>query len=178
MKATPSGDLVLRFLAQIMEPLKSNVLGKPAYSKNSLKQGLYHLTKRLMFDYVDFKLTPHHVIRINSPFDSLVKEKRLTVRKWRQLQWIGFLALRFIITSYISDAILNGVASWDIQVSKWLSIIVQSSADCRAGEVVRTLGYKGREFLAWSDIEIKLVEGDQFENLQARVTLLWEKESK
>jgi hypothetical protein len=178
MKATPTGELLCRFLAHIIERLRSNILGKPAYSKNSLMNGLYKLTKRLTFEYPDFRLTPHAASRIEALIDSLTKADKLTVGKWRKSQWVGFLTLRAIINAYVSEALLNGAHSWDVRISRWLSLLLQSSADSRAGEVVRTNGYKGREFMAWEDVEIKLVGGTGFVNLQAQVTLFWEKGSK
>ena len=98
--------------------------------------------------------------------------------EWRESQWVGFLTLRSMMKAYINDGLLNGVNSWDIRISRWLSIVLQSSADSRAGEIVQTHGYKGKEFMAWEDIEIKLVGGSGFEHLQAQGTILWEKGSK
>ena len=74
---------------------------------------------------------------------------------------------------------LERVNSWDTRISRWLSILLQSSADSRAGEIVRSNGYKERQYMAWEDVEIKLVNGGtRFEDLQAQATLLWEKGSK
>jgi hypothetical protein len=73
---------------------------------------------------------------------------------------------------------MHGVQSWDVRISRWLSILLQSSADCRSGEIVHTANYTGLEFLEWEDVKIKLVDGDTFEHLRARVTLRWEKGSK
>jgi hypothetical protein len=178
MEVTPTGELICRFIAHIIERLQAKILGKPAYSKSSLKGGIYNLTRRLTFQYPDFKLTSHEVSRIQTMIDSLANEGKIFVGKWRESQWVGFLTLRSMMKAYIKDGLSNGVNSWDIRISRWLSIVLQSSADSRAGEIVQTLGYKGREFMAWQDIEIKLVGGSGFEYLQAQGTILWEKGSK
>jgi hypothetical protein len=178
MKQTPDGDLLVRFVAHVVERVKTNILGKPAYSRNTLMNGFYHLVRRLVFEYADFTLTAHHTSRIDSVITSLVKAGKLTRGVWREPQWIGFLALRFLLTSYISEGLTDGVLSWDVRVCRWLSMVLQSSADCRAGEVTLSVGYTGEEFLKWEDIEIKLVGGDTLKHLRARVTLRWEKGSK
>lgn len=132
----------------------------------------------MTFEYAEFELTKHYKLRIEAAIDSLVQEGKLTVGNWRKSQWIGFLTLRSLLVSYIKDGLTNGVTSWDVRVSRWLSIVLQSSADSRAGEVARSDNYDGEQFMKWADIEIKLVGGTRFENLQAQATILWEKGSK
>jgi hypothetical protein len=80
--------------------------------------------------------------------------------------------IKAFIKAYINDGPSNGVGSRDLRISRWLLIILQSSADLQAGEIVQTLGYKGMEFMAWEDIEIKLVGSSGFEHIQAQGTLL------
>lgn len=167
-----------RFVCHIIERLESKIIGKPAYSKNSLEDGLRKLTRRLTFEYPTFNITEHYKLRIEAAVGSLVREGKLTVGNWRKSQWIGFLTLRSLLVSYVKDGLANGVTSWDVRISRWLSIVLQSSADSRAGEVVRSDNYDGEEFMKWEDVEVKLVGGTQFEHLQAQATILWEKGSK
>jgi hypothetical protein len=153
-------------------------MGKPAYSRDSLKNGLQRLVERLVFQYKDFSLTPSETASIDNTIAGLTKNEQLTIGKWRKSQWVGFLLLRLIVSSYISDAIVNGVFSWDIRITLWLSIVLQASADCRAGEVARSCLCTGKEYLSCGDIDIQLVDGDEFQNLQAKVVLRYEKGSK
>lgn len=182
LSTTPSGELVCRFVGHIIERLHTNILGKPAYSRVTLRNGLYALVRRLVFEYAEFKMTSHQGRRIDAVLATLVHDGKLTVGKWRKSQWLGFLTLRSLLLSYVSDGLVNGVRSWDVRVSRWLSVVFQSSADSRSGEIVKSASYDkfkgGDKFMRWKDVEIQLVGGSQFEHLQARATILWEKGGK
>jgi len=110
----------------------------------------------------------------------MVKKGKLLTGTWRKRQFVGFLVLKMILGRNVAMALTEGVSNWDIMILKWASIVFQSSLDCRAGEVAKSDGYTGNEFLKWSDIEVRFdCSGNQeFENIVARVCIRWEKGTK
>lgn len=93
-------------------------------------------------------------------------------------QHLGFLLLPKLIPAFVIRNLRYGCRSWDVLISKWLSVVLVSSCDSRLGEVARTGGCKGDELLSYAHIGVKLVGGSSFEHLQVQPTIFFEKASK
>ncbi len=73
---------------------------------------------------------------------------------------------------------VNGCISWDVFISKTLSVIIVSALGCRPGYVARSRGYTDAEYMKCQDIELAF-EGDvKHENLRATITLRYTKRNK
>lgn len=66
---------------------------------------------------------------------------------------------------------------WDVVVVKCLSVVLAASLGCRSGDVTRSLGYTGTEYLQWRHIDLPLRRGPEYLNLQAIVTLEFQKDT-
>jgi hypothetical protein len=140
--------------------------------------GLKWLIDGLKFEYSTFTLTSNERLRIANVMESLVRDKYLTKDPKRQSQWLGaFLACK-LSTALFLDALTEGTLSWDVVLSKALSIILTSALMTRAGDITRSRFYFAFECMLFGHIEIKLIISDGVEYLTARVTLYFEKGQK
>jgi hypothetical protein len=94
----------------------------------------------LSFKY-NFKPTKQDGIRIDSALDRFVQQKRLVPGRWREKQWLGFLTVQKITHAYFQHMLDHGCLSWDIPVSKALSVNLIAALDSRAGEVGKSWGW-------------------------------------
>lgn len=77
---------------------------------------------------------------------------------------------------WFKHAIYNGTHSWDIRISKMMSIALQSATDSRAGDLCRSHGYHELECLCWKDIDLKLTKGGKsIQDFIMTVTVRFEK---
>jgi hypothetical protein len=61
----------------------------------------------------------------------LVKEGKLLRGKWSKGQWLGVVLAR----AWLQTALDNGCLSWDVQISRLLSLSLVVGLACRGGEV-------------------------------------------
>jgi hypothetical protein len=131
-----------------------------------------------VFKYPAFKLSRHESIRIDTVLDTLSKEKKVLRGKWRKSQWLGANLLEKVSRAWLRAALDKGCLSWDVQLHKLLSIVLLSALACRSGEVSLSRGYAD-EYMRWSHIKLKLAaDGNTVDNLEADVTLSFEKGKK
>lgn len=80
--------------------------------------------------------------------------------------------------AWLQAALDDGCISWDVQLHKLLSIVLLSALGCRSGEVALTGRYVD-EYTRWSHIKLKLAAGgNTVDDLEADVTLCFEKAKK
>jgi len=168
----------MRFFTHIGLRLESTIIGKSTYSRSTFVHGIQCLAKRFVFEYPNFKVTPHEAAKLDAVVATFVQDGKLLKGHWRKPQFIGFLTVKKLLTSYMVRGIEHGVVSWDVHLSRWASIVFQAALNCRVGELLRSKEYKGTEFLAYEDIEMKLVDGVEFHHLQMRIKLRYEKGTK
>ncbi|KAK5686509.1 hypothetical protein LTS10_002629 [Elasticomyces elasticus] len=73
-----------------------------------------------------------------------------------QCTWIGFVTLSRMIRAYLTHTLKHGTMNWDIRISRYLGVVLQAALGCRAGDIARTIGYKGTEYMKFRDIDLKL----------------------
>ncbi len=73
--------------------------------------------------------------------------------------------------AFLQSGLEEGCLSWDVHLSKQLSVVLIAACACRAGETARTPLYKGAEYLAYKDIVLSFGGGDQLKDLSMDVSL-------
>lgn len=81
--------------------------------------------------------------------------------------------------AWFSKNLIYGCRSWDIVISRMLPILLMHSTVSRVGEVGRTGGYTGDQYMRWEHIELVL-EGNEpkIENMVAKITIAYQKGEK
>jgi len=104
----------------------------------------------------------------------------LTNEPLREASWVGITLVKKIVTAILEDAVVNGTCSWDVTISKLLSIVLLGTMGARAGDIGLSIGYTGMQVLQWKHIELKLKQGTPpvLDNLCCRITITFEKGSK
>lgn len=62
----------------------------------------------------------------------------------------------------LAHDLASGTKSWDVTIWNILALALQSATGARGGDLVRSTGYTGREYLAWKDVTLELQEDDTF----------------
>jgi hypothetical protein len=171
----PKGSDIERFLYTIVKHLHDQTSRidptnqAPAFSMVS--SGLRRLIGSLKFDFADFNLTVHERLRITNVMEDLYKQGKLTKDPKREVQWLGAFLTRKLATAFLEDALNNGTLSWDVTMSKALSIIWTSALMCRSGDVARNRDYHGLECLIFEHIHLKLGTIEGLERLTGLFTV-------
>ncbi|KAI9821537.1 MAG: hypothetical protein M1826_000614 [Phylliscum demangeonii] len=171
-------ETVLRFADSVGRHITPRAIDQAVPSLLTIKRGLFYVLHGLQFRHAKFKASRHDIHRLDTVVDSLAKKGLLTRGQWRPHQWIGLALLAKLGRSWIQAGIDHGCISWDVQIARLGSIALMSALNCRSGQVARSAGYTGEEFLAWKDVQLRW-DGDGAElnvdRLVARVTLRFEK---
>lgn len=172
---TPSGDEIVRFIDVIIRRLKPRSREVPSYAV--VRGGLRSLIDGLIFKYPEFSLTPHEQRRIEASVNSAVSAGGLTKDPLREKLWAGVTIVRRLVTAILTDALNNGVPNWDIIIQRALSIVMMAALASRSGDFTRRSDYNDHElaFLAYKDVWMKLVGGEEITNIQAEVVIRNEK---
>ncbi|KAI9821003.1 MAG: hypothetical protein M1826_000782 [Phylliscum demangeonii] len=173
----PPMETVLRFANTIVRHITPKAIDKAVPSAMTIRQGLSIVLQGLEWRHAGFEPSRQDIRRLDTVLDALRKEGLVTLGQSRPNQWVGLAVLSKLGRSWIQAAIDHGCISWDVQIARLLSIALMSALNCRSGEVARSAGYTGEEFLAWEDVELSW-DGDfaepNVDRLVARVTLRFE----
>ncbi|KAJ3953370.1 hypothetical protein N0V92_010160 [Colletotrichum tropicale] len=88
--------------------------------------------------------------------DGLLLEGLLTTEEKRQRQWIKAGLVKKMAEKMIEDAIENGTTSWDVAVSRILSVVAMYAFGCRSGDMTVSNGYNPDYCLKWGDLRLRL----------------------
>ena len=113
--------------------------------------------------------------RIEGLLAKFVEDGLLFKGRWRKHEWVGHTLITHMGNAWLEEALNEGCPSWDVRISKLLSVVMMGALDCRAGDLVRSSGYKGEEYMQWRHIEITIRGQKDLENLNAKVTIAYEK---
>lgn len=167
----------MRFIETIVGHIKVVIRGKSAPQLKTMQNGLENLTEALVFKYPKFSISKHESRRIETLLDMLANEKKLLRGKWSKTQWLGVALLEKMARAWLQSALDQGCLSWDVQLSKLLSISLVVALCCRAGEVSLSRGYT-EEFLRWEHVQLKVCGGSTLDHLEATVEICFEKHKK
>lgn len=155
---------------------------KPAPNESTIKEATKVLIAYGHFRWSradGFDLSKHDASRLAVWIDDAVKAGRLVRGRWRESSWIGYATLSRLVRAYLERALCYGTRNWDLIIAKCFSVVLVAALGARAGDVARSHGYTGQEYLQFRHIELT-VEGDapDLANLAATITLEFVKGSK
>ncbi|KAL1868207.1 hypothetical protein Plec18167_008401 [Paecilomyces lecythidis] len=174
----PTGDEVIRFVDTLVHNVRSTYGDRHAISKYTVRNWLYSLSEGMSFRYQDYKMTRRDRIRLDECIASLVKEGKLIKGKQRKPVFVGVVLLQQMARSWIEDGLENGCRSWDIRISRLLSVVLMQACCCRAGEIVQSVGYTGKTCLLYEHIEMVVTGKPYLESTIMRVSLYYTKGEK
>lgn len=180
MTQAPTFEQVFRFFAAITPKLQSHIPNKDCISRDTLVQGVAHLSETLTFRH-DFKFTRQDAARLDNLLNSMVKDGMLFKGKFRKAVHCGIVMVQRLGVALFGDALTHGTIGWDTIICKWLAISIMCAGDVRGGEVARSNGYTGAQCLCWKDVHLRLQLGTQGTSVQdfcANVVFRFEKGKK
>lgn len=163
--------------------VKPGVRGKPAPSL-SLINGIWsQLIQILTFRHRDLpdKYGAYEILRIQVHLDQLVKRDLLIKGRWFKKIWVGLVVIQRLAYNWLEAALADGCLSWDRVLLKLLSVILQSALAARAGDIARSKGYFGVEYLSYKeDVELTLSPQSPLsvQHLRGKFTLKYTKDKK
>ncbi|KAG4428859.1 hypothetical protein IFR05_015662 [Cadophora sp. M221] len=175
VETVPSGDDIVRFFTTITSHMTSMIGHVPRYDTQIRYLNL--LIPKLVFEYPEINLSPHECLRISICLKSLLQDGKLTNDPQREAQWVGISLVKRMIVAVAEEAIESRTRSWDVTITKILSIILLGALGARCGDLTLSTGYKNVEYLQWKHIQIKLRPGTEHK-LTMRITLRYQKEEK
>lgn len=149
--------------------IKSSIRNKDLPSLSTLQTGLRYVLGMLV-EIHGFTATKQDSKRMESLFNKLVKDKVLFKGKWRKPNRVGFQTILYLVDVWMSSGLKDGVLSWDIHISKQLSIVLIGSFGSRCGDVVRSKMYADMQCLCYRDLALSF-GGDDTQDLILNVTL-------
>ena len=176
--ATPTGDDIARFLAQLPGHLQSrHDNGKTAWTL--IKGAEVQLERALTFQHEGFKLSKRDALRLDATIQKLLNDGKITKDPVREALWLSCQIVKRMVTAVFADAIVNGTKSWDQTLAGCLGLALQAALASRSGDFMRSAHYTGVEYLKWQNIELK-AKGSSVEDLKLTmlVTLLYRKSHK
>lgn len=179
-----TGDDIARFIECICSKIVPHSLGGKKLIPNlsTLQNSIWALSSALVFK-LDFRLTRRDAVRIDTVLDALVKEGKLLKGRWRKRERVGFHLLRTIGRAWFTRPLTHGCESWDVIISRFLAISLQAATASRAGDITRSLHYKGLEYMRWEHIQMELEgvgygEEPGVQHMTARLEIAYEKGDK
>ena len=175
LDVSPSGGDIQCFLTNIIDKVDPRSKhGVPSH--RWMREGIKTLNQALVFEHSDFHLSAHDSLRIDALTDGFVEQGRLTKEPARERHWLGVASVKRMIDAVLEDAVRNGSRNWDVTIHMILSILMTSALQCRSGDIAKsTYNTQPLPCLVYKDISIKLINGEDIDQLEARVTIRNEK---
>ncbi|KAL9032599.1 MAG: hypothetical protein Q9180_006411 [Flavoplaca navasiana] len=153
----PVAEDLCRFLLAAPEFLTS-MRTSGQFSHQYFKNAMVSLLETLSFRFGQdrFNLDKRARLQIENTFSTLRKKGALTKEPMREKKWISDLATFRLVCALMSDALVNGTASWDKTIAQALSITIQTALITRGGDVMLTSGYTV-EYMKYQDVVLTLV---------------------
>lgn len=170
MSKPPVGQEFERF-AEALAPKVRPRGGHAVPSYRWLQMGLAAAADGLLNLY-DYRLSPHDTKRLTAMMHLMLKQGKLTKDPVREKQWAGLSILRTMVQAWMIKALAEGTMCWDQVLSRVGTMVWMSALQCRAGDFLKaTIDDHPLPYLAYRDIELRLVGGLSLEHLTAKVTL-------
>lgn len=157
----PTSEDVVRFIDCLPSHLQSrHADGKIGFSV--IKNAELQLDRALTFEYPDWSLARRDGYRIDATIQGLLDRGEITKDPAREKQWITYEIIHKLATAVLSDAVQNGTKNWDITLAGTFSLVFQAALAARSGDITKSVGYKGDEYLKWQDIDLRATgSGDE-----------------
>jgi hypothetical protein len=177
-EVSPQSEDLERFFNTIVSRVQPKTNQVPSY--HWLKSAVAMTIQNCVFHHKDFTLSPHERLRIATLLDSLLQDGRLTMDPSWERNWAGVVVVRKLVSSLVNQAFEEGTMTWDITISKCLSIVLVAALGARTGDVtVAPLDRHTLPYLAYKDIVVRMdEEGSTIDNLEAVLALRNEKGDK
>jgi hypothetical protein len=173
--STPfTGQDVWRFLDTIIGKLRPIGRDKPGPNETMIRKALHILIDYGTYTYPKnsgFEFTATDGARIKTWFSDAVAANRLTWGCWKNRDWLSFMTISHMSRAWLHHHSQNGTRSWDIALYKLLSIVLVTSLACRGGDIARSRGYTGTQYLQYGHIQLVLEGSPKISNLCTRVSL-------
>ncbi|RDL39906.1 uncharacterized protein BP5553_04246 [Venustampulla echinocandica] len=172
------GDDVLRFFDTIIGRLKPHSRGKPVPSSEYIVSGFGHIASYGTFTYTEasgYKLTANDGARLQTWLDDAIKAGRLTKGRWKKKVWLNYIIVSRMTRAWLDHYLQFGARNWDLVIAKLLSIVLITAVGMRVGDVTRSLGYDGIQYVKYKDITLEVIEEAKLANIKARITLSYMK---
>jgi len=152
----PTSQDIERFLPVIVKYIRGyGENGVPGYAY--IRGGLKHLIVCLQFRFAKFSLIKHERLRIASVVNELLDSGKITKNSTHEKHWITAQLIDKLTRSVFEQALTKGTLSWDVVISKCLSLVLQSAIAGRAGEVMRSQDYEEVICLRYEHVNMKVV---------------------
>ncbi|KAL4878611.1 hypothetical protein BJY04DRAFT_107900 [Aspergillus karnatakaensis] len=158
---------VCRYVRSLAKVAKPNCEGKVMPNSSTIGRYTKRTLSILSFNSPDeFIVTDAHMTRLRKTIKDLATKGKVTKGRWFPHQRAGFYIVRQILRVWFVDHRNHGTTSWDKTISIALGLALQYALGCRSGELARSNGYTGTEYLAWGDIELTLKVTDRPASVQ------------
>ena len=154
----PSGELIFRLVDAIRRHVKPRWVDKPIPSFRTVRLYWRGIVELLKFRYDAFTInyTVTWQKRIATHLDQLCASGKLMRGRYQKREYLGFAILGRMITLWLRDAIEHGCLSWDVVVLKPLSVLIVAACAARSGDVTRSDGCNGLEYLRYEHVELRV----------------------
>lgn len=127
-----------------------------------------------------FNLNKSEELRLKTTLEGMLKKGRLTKDPAREKQWVTAMLVKRLVQSLLQQALSSGTLSWDVTLSRSLSLLLQAALCSRSGEVLRSPDYEDLECLLYEHITLKLVRNKKTgkEHFRGLMVLAFEKGKK
>jgi hypothetical protein len=167
----PNADHVYRFTnAASRTIIQSGIRQKERLSLSTVQGGLRHLTDMLVKCH-GFTISAQDTKQIGSLLNRLVKENVLFKGRWQKANRVGFKTLLYLVDTHMGMGLTDGVHSWDVYISKQLSIVLVAAFASRCGEVVQSALYQGMQCLCFKDLCLEFSNTEQTQGIIMNVSL-------
>ncbi|KAJ9258895.1 hypothetical protein DTO195F2_5133 [Paecilomyces variotii] len=174
----PTGDELIRFVETVVRNMKSRYGEGHAISEYTIRGSISLLVDGLSFRYPDYRMTNGEAKRLDSCIARLRQEGKLIKGARKQGCFVGLILLRNMARAWIEDGLENGCRSWDIHISRLLSIVLMHACCSRAGDIALSQHYEGKACLLYEHIEVIVEKQPCLENVIMRVSLHYAKGEK
>ncbi len=114
-----------------------------------------------------------------STVEQLFAEEHLTKEATVEKNWVGIMIVRRLATVLFEHAMEKGTKNWDLTISKTMSIVLLGALATRVGDICKTkFDVHDLPFLAYKDVTLQLVGGDNIEQLVGQFVIRNEKNHK
>ncbi|KAF8854058.1 hypothetical protein BDZ45DRAFT_806147 [Acephala macrosclerotiorum] len=173
-----TGDDVLRFLDTAIGRLRPHSRDKPVPSSEYIVGGFKHISSYGTFTYKEasgYKLTVNDAARLQTWLDDAIKAGRLTKGRWKKKVWLNFTIVSRMTRAWLNHHYRFGARNWDLVIAGLLSIVLITAVGMRVGDVTRSSGYDGIQYVKYKDINLRVTGEAKLANVKARITLSYMK---